>query len=266
MRRARAALGDRVSTRGGSVRRLPYLRSSVGALETACDESVALCAEHVVFRASSYREPRDSNSDHPVHLAIDMMAPEGSPVFAPAAGVRIPGPDVNPRSGSIQLFLLSGDGRVRFFAHLAAPPLPEVGQQVAAGEQVGLVGSTGVRVPHLHYSRNLGGRYSRDVADRENPFFDQLRLATLRGGVNRAQEPDFVWDGPIPCVTPSELFTRETPVVDAPTAEQIAAVDRAITESEPAQVPPQGSKGGLGLVGLAIGLAVGVAVVVGSSR
>jgi len=55
-------------------------------------------------------------------------------------------------------------------------------------------------------------------------------------------------------------------VVDAPTAEQIAAVDRAITESEPAQVPPQGSKGGLGLVGLAIGLAVGVAVVVGSSR
>ena len=43
------------------------------------------------------------------------------------------------------------------YLHMLEPPLVEVGQRVAQGEQIGRVGSTGNSgAPHLHYEQRRG--------------------------------------------------------------------------------------------------------------
>jgi len=89
------------------------------------------------------------------HWGIDIAAPTGTPVRAPAAGlVTLTHPDMYFSGGTI--FLDHGHGLVSAFLHLSEIRV-ERGQRVKQGEVIGLVGATGRATgPHLDWRINLG--------------------------------------------------------------------------------------------------------------
>jgi murein DD-endopeptidase MepM/ murein hydrolase activator NlpD len=84
-----------------------------------------------------------------VHEAIDIVAPKGTPIKAPADGiVTYSGPD--PGLGNM-LVLDHGYGVITRYGHNNANLVRE-GQRVKRGDTVATVGSTGRSTgPHLHY-------------------------------------------------------------------------------------------------------------------
>ena len=96
-----------------------------------------------------------------VHDAIDIMAPEGTPVIAAAPG-RVEKLYFSNGGGGISAYVRSDDGRwCYYYAHLSAyaPGLQE-GQRLERGSPVGFVGHTGNASPdgpHLHFAINRMG-------------------------------------------------------------------------------------------------------------
>ena len=95
-----------------------------------------------------------------VHNAIDIIAPEGTPVLAAAEGV-VEKLYYSRGGGGITVYVRSPDRQwIYYYAHLQeyAPGLQE-GQRVARGARLGSVGSTGnARDPHLHFAVHRMGR------------------------------------------------------------------------------------------------------------
>ena len=93
-----------------------------------------------------------------VHDAIDIMAPEGTPVMAAADG-KVEKLFYSNGGGGITAYVRSPDMRwTYYYAHLQsyAPGLAE-GQQLKRGQLVGRVGHTGnasAEGPHLHFAIN----------------------------------------------------------------------------------------------------------------
>ena len=93
-----------------------------------------------------------------VHDAIDIMAAEGTPVFAATPG-RVEKLFFSDGGGGITAYVRSPDQRwIYYYAHLQgyAPGLAE-GQQVQRGQLIGRVGHTGnanPAGPHLHFAIN----------------------------------------------------------------------------------------------------------------
>ena len=91
-----------------------------------------------------------------VHNAIDIMAPEGTPVVAAAGGV-VEKLYFSSGGGGITVYVRSPDQQwIYYYAHLQeyAPGLQE-GQKVEQGDRLGSVGSTGnanPAGPHLHFA------------------------------------------------------------------------------------------------------------------
>lgn len=83
------------------------------------------------------------------HTGIDFGGAVGTPVFAPAAGVVVFN-DTTRLRGHV-LIIDHGMGVMSGFYHLSETFVP-VGTAVAAGQQVGALGSTGLSSgPHLHW-------------------------------------------------------------------------------------------------------------------
>ena len=98
-----------------------------------------------------------------LHQGIDIAAPSGAPIRAPAGGVvsRI---SSSPTYGYF-IEILHGDGTTTKYAHMASPSTLSEGSVVSIGAQIGQVGSTGTSTGnHLHF----------EVKDRDgravNPF------------------------------------------------------------------------------------------------
>lgn len=89
------------------------------------------------------------------HWGLDIAAPDGAPVHAPAAGlVTLTHPDMYFSGGTV--ILDHGHGLSSTFLHLSAI-LVEAGQRVAQGELIGRVGATGRATgPHLDWRMNWG--------------------------------------------------------------------------------------------------------------
>jgi murein DD-endopeptidase MepM/ murein hydrolase activator NlpD len=87
------------------------------------------------------------------HYGLDIAAPTGTPVLAPAAGlVTFADPDLFLTGGTV--LLDHGHGLSSSFLHLSAIDV-EVGQYVDQGEPIGAVGATGRATgPHLHWGMN----------------------------------------------------------------------------------------------------------------
>ena len=103
-----------------------------------------------------------SMREHPIlhiarpHEGIDVAAPTGTPIEAPAAGRVV---EVGWESGYGNVVVLDhGYGIETKFAH-TSKVLVRTGQRVKRGDRIALVGSTGLATgPHLHYEVHVNGR------------------------------------------------------------------------------------------------------------
>jgi murein DD-endopeptidase MepM/ murein hydrolase activator NlpD len=89
-----------------------------------------------------------------LHAGLDVAAAAGTPIRAAAAGQIIA---AAPRGGyGLTVDIRHGDGSVTRYAHQSRLVV-RAGQQVAAGQVIGLVGSTGASTgPHLHFEVRIG--------------------------------------------------------------------------------------------------------------
>jgi murein DD-endopeptidase MepM/ murein hydrolase activator NlpD len=90
------------------------------------------------------------------HLGLDVAAPAGAPVRAPAAGrVTLAEPDLFLTGGTI--LLDHGHGLSSVFAHLSRLDV-KAGDEVRQGDVIGAVGGTGrASGPHLHWGMSWFG-------------------------------------------------------------------------------------------------------------
>lgn len=111
-----------------------------------------------------------------VHAGVDMRAPTGTPVHAPAdAHVALAAEHYF--AGRL-VILDHGLGVFSFLAHLSSVAVVE-GQRVRAGEIVGRSGATGrVTGPHLHWSVRVGGA-------RVDPLSLGAAIDAMHGGARR---------------------------------------------------------------------------------
>lgn len=90
------------------------------------------------------------------HEGIDVSAPYGAPIVAPAAGVVT---RVGTETGyGLILEIDHGDGIVTKFAHCSRITVKQ-GQQVKRGQLIANVGNSGLSTgPHLHYEIHVNGK------------------------------------------------------------------------------------------------------------
>jgi murein DD-endopeptidase MepM/ murein hydrolase activator NlpD len=123
------------------------------ALDSAApapDKSAALSAPIKGLVSSKFGVRADPlNGEERLHKGVDIAAPDGSPIRAAAAG-KVVYSAWSEGYGNL-IAIDHGDGLVTRYAHNAAN-LVSAGQQVQAGQTIGLVGSTGrSTAPHLHF-------------------------------------------------------------------------------------------------------------------
>ncbi|BBH66107.1 hypothetical protein ACTI_27920 [Actinoplanes sp. OR16] len=84
-----------------------------------------------------------------LHAGVDLAAAHGTPIVAAGAGVVV---TAGPEGGYGNAVLIQHDnGYLTHYGHMSAI-LVAAGQRVAAGERIGLEGSTGHSTgPHLHF-------------------------------------------------------------------------------------------------------------------
>lgn len=102
--------------------------------------------------ADTFNAPRDGGRRK--HLALDIMAPHGTPVLAADDG-EVLAVKTN-RLGGLVVYATDPDRRfVYYYAHLSGwHPETVPGRRLSRGDVLGYVGSTGnadPRAPHLHF-------------------------------------------------------------------------------------------------------------------
>jgi Peptidase family M23 len=110
------------------------------------------------FVSSPFTEARLHPIFHDMrpHLGIDIAAPLGTPIIAPAGGLVI---DINndPEGYGKFVRIDHGYGVVTLYGH-CSKILVRIGQRVNRGDEVALIGDTGLSSgPHLHYEVDVNG-------------------------------------------------------------------------------------------------------------
>jgi murein DD-endopeptidase MepM/ murein hydrolase activator NlpD len=149
---------------GALIRRANLLASSFQeAADTLAYHTARLAATPSIMPTQGWLSSAFSSMRaHPIlhmarpHEGIDVTAPMGSPIEAPAAGLVI---DSGWESGYGNTITIDhGFGIVTKFAH-ASKLLVRNGERVKRGQRIALVGNSGLATgPHLHYEVRVKGR------------------------------------------------------------------------------------------------------------
>jgi murein DD-endopeptidase MepM/ murein hydrolase activator NlpD len=149
---------------GALIRRANLLASSFQeAADTLAYHTARLAATPSIMPTQGWLSSAFSSMRaHPIlhvarpHEGIDVTAPMGSPIEAPAAGIVI---DAGWESGYGNTIKIDhGFGIITKFAH-ASKLLVRTGERVKRGQRIALVGNSGLATgPHLHYEVHVKGR------------------------------------------------------------------------------------------------------------
>lgn len=91
-----------------------------------------------------------------MHKGVDIAAPKGTSIFASAEG-RVVRAGYDPAGFGRFVEVRHPNGLTTLYAHMSRVDV-STGQEVAGGERVGLVGSTGFSTgPHLHFEVRRNG-------------------------------------------------------------------------------------------------------------
>jgi murein DD-endopeptidase MepM/ murein hydrolase activator NlpD len=149
---------------GALIRRANLLASSFReAADSLAFHSARLAATPSIMPTQGWLSSAFSSMRaHPIlhtarpHEGIDVSAPMGSPIEAPAAGV-VTSAGWEAGYGN-KVVIDHGFGIVTKFAH-ASKLLVRTGQRVSRGQRIALVGNSGLATgPHLHYEVLVKGR------------------------------------------------------------------------------------------------------------
>jgi murein DD-endopeptidase MepM/ murein hydrolase activator NlpD len=149
---------------GALIRRAELLARSFGqAADSLATHTDRLAATPSIMPTQGWLTSAFSSMrEHPIlhyarpHEGIDVSAPMGSPIEAPAAG-RVIEAGWETGYGNV-LVIDHGFGLQTKYAHTSRL-LVKLGDRVKRGDRVALVGSTGLSTgPHLHYEVHLDGR------------------------------------------------------------------------------------------------------------
>ncbi|MBN2416615.1 M23 family metallopeptidase [bacterium] len=128
------------------------------AVSAAAQDDVALSSpvpgHEIVSGFGERKNPYTGELMH--HNAVDIGAPAGTPVLAPADGeVITTGED---KACGLFIIISHSDDLVTKYAHLDAIAV-HVGENVTSGGNIGTVGATGLATgPHLHFEVKVKGK------------------------------------------------------------------------------------------------------------
>lgn len=111
------------------------------------------CGE--VWRLSTYA----GHDDYDIDMFATTGETDGRPVLASYGGTVVLARDASDGDGGGNRVRIDhGNGWQTRYLHMKEPPMVQVGQSVARGQQLGRVGSTGASgAPHLHYEQLRDG-------------------------------------------------------------------------------------------------------------